>query len=67
MILTIFSKIKDMVRQLFEKSTMILNSCHDNQTKDLKDISNTLQNLEFVPLRVDEIVGESAQSSLPLV
>ena len=32
---------------------MSLNSCHGNQTKDLRGISNTLQNLTSVQQRVD--------------
>ena len=46
---------------------MLSNSCHGNHTTDiftnllfsetLKGISNSLQNLTFVELSVDEIVG----------
>ena len=53
---------------------MLPNSCHGNHTKDffakllfsktLKGISNTLQNLTFVELNIDEIVG--GPDALPL-
>ena len=51
---------------IISESTMLSNSCYCNHTKNftnllfseiLKGISNTLQNLTFVQLNIDEIVG----------
>ena len=62
-----------IILTIISKSTMLSNSCHGNHTrfftnlsfsKTLKGISNTLQNLTFVELNIDEIVG--GPDTLPL-